>query len=201
MNPTPKPVRGADRWNRLLVVLAASVIAVAGCKTDKQQAAAPGVPGAVVTQTSWAPDVLEQLLAPIALYPDELIGMILAASVNSQEVLDAGNWLLANPELNGDALDAAAKKAGFGAPMRGLVRFPTVVDMMCQEFDWTRQLGSAFTSDQKGVLDAIQRLRASAVAVGSLQSSPQQTVAQSTEKGVTVIEVKSADPKVIYVPV
>ena len=205
MSPTPSAVRGANRRNRLLAALLVTVIAVAGCKSNKEQAAAPtapgaGLPGAVVTQTSWAPDVLEQLLAPIALYPDELIGQILAASVNSQEVLDAGNWLLQNQNLKGDALDAAAKKAGFGDPMRALLRFPTVVDMMCQEFDWTRQLGAAFTSDQKGVLDAIQRLRASAVDVGSLQSNPQQIVEKTTDNGTQVILVKPADPTVIYVP-
>ena len=205
MSPTPSAVRGANRRNRLLAALLVTVIAVAGCKSNKEQAAAPtapgaGLPGAVVTQTSWAPDVLEQLLAPIALYPDELIGQILAASVNSQEVLDAGNWLLQNQNLKGDALDAAAKKAGFGDPMRALLRFPTVVDMMCQEFDWTRQLGAAFTSDQRGVLDAIQRLRASAVDVGSLQSNPQQIVEKTTDNGTQVILVKPADPTVIYVP-
>ena len=205
MSPTPSAVRGANRRNRLLAALLVTVIAVAGCKSNKEQAAAPtapgaGLPGAVVTQTSWAPDVLEQLLAPIALYPDELIGQILAASVNSQEVLDAGNWLLQNQNLKGDALDAAAKKAGFGDPMRALLRFPTVLDMMCQEFDWTRQLGAAFTSDQRGVLDAIQRLRASAVDVGSLQSNPQQIVEKTTDNGTQVILVKPADPTVIYVP-
>ena len=205
MSPTPNAVRGANRRNRLLAALLVTVIAVAGCKSNQEQAAAPtapgaGLPGAVVTQTSWAPDVLEQLLAPIALYPDELIGQILAASVNSQEVLDAGNWLLQNQNLKGDALDAAAKKAGFGDPMRALLRFPTVVDMMCQEFDWTRQLGAAFTSDQRGVLDAIQRLRASAVDVGSLQSNPQQIVEKTTDNGTQVILVKPADPTVIYVP-
>ena len=63
------------------------------------------VPAPAVTQASWAPDALEELLAPIALYPDALLGQILAASVNSQEVLDAGNWLVQNPDLEGQALD------------------------------------------------------------------------------------------------
>ena len=70
-----------------------------------------------MTQASWAPDALEELLAPIALYPDPLLGQVLAASVNSQEVLDSGNWLLQNQNLTGDALDAAAQKAGFGPAM------------------------------------------------------------------------------------
>ena len=164
------------------------------------QAPAPYVPAPVVTQASWAPDALEELLAPIALYPDSLLTQILAASVNSQEVLDAGNWLLQNQGLTGQALDDAATKAGFGPAMRSLVQFPTVIDMMCQQIDWTRQLGSAFTSDQKGVLDAVQRLRAEAARVGNLKSTPQQKVETKTENNKVVVEVKPADPKVVYVP-
>jgi hypothetical protein len=143
---------------------------------------------------------LEELVAPIALYPDQLVGQILAASVNSQEVLDAGNWLLENQTLKGNELDAAAQKVGFGPAMRALVQFPTVVDMMCQQIDWTRQLGSAYTSDQAAMLDAVQRLRAQAAQVGNLQSTPQQKVETRTENEKTVIEVKPADPQVIYVP-
>jgi len=158
------------------------------------------MPATAVTQASWAPDALEKLVAPIALYPDQLVGQILTASVNPQEVLDAGNWLLQNESLKGDALDAAAQTAGFGPAMRALVQFPTVVDMMCQQMDWTRQLGSAFTSDQKGVLDAVQRLRSQAQQVGNLKSTPQQKVESKTEDNKTIIEVKPADPQIIYVP-
>jgi hypothetical protein len=158
------------------------------------------VPAPAVTEASWSPDALEQLVAPIALYPDQLVGQILAASVNSQEVLDAGNWLLQNQNLQGEELDAAAQKAGFGPPMRALVQFPTVVDMMCEQMDWTRQLGAAFTSDQTGMLAAVQRLRAQAAQVGNLHSTPEQKVETKTEDDKTVIEVKPADPQVIYVP-
>ena len=160
----------------------------------------PTVPAPAVTQASWAPDALEELLAPIALYPDQLLGQILAASVNSQEVLDAGNWLLENQNLSGKALDDAAQKLGFGAAMRALLQFPTVVDMLCQEIDWTRQVGSAFSSDQKSVLDAVQRLRLQAAEVGNLKSTPEQTVETKTENNQTIVEVKPADPQVVYVP-
>jgi len=153
-----------------------------------------------VTQASWAPDALEKLVAPIALYPDQLVGQILAASVNSQEVLDAGNWLLQNQNLKSDALDSAAQKAGFGSATRALVQFPSVLDMMCQQMDWTRQLGAAFTSDQKGVLDAVQSLRAQAVQVGNLKTTPQQKVETKVENDKTIIEVQPANPQVVYVP-
>src|SRR5262252_1752944 len=130
---------------RVLLKVVACGIVIAGCrgKSDKQSAGdavapPPGSAAATalpVTQASWGPDALDELIAPIALYPDQLVGQILAASVNTQEVLDAGNWMLENQNLKGDALDAAAQKAGFGPPTRALVQFPSVVDMMCQEMD------------------------------------------------------------------
>jgi Protein of unknown function (DUF3300) len=193
----------------------ACVMVVAGCDsggqkqettaatpaaTESAAAAPPVVPAQAVTQASWAPDALEELLAPIALYPDVLLTQVLTASVNAQEVLDGGNWLLQNQNMQGDALDAAAEKAGFGPAMRALVQFPTVVDMMCQQIDWTRQLGSAFTSDQKAVLDAVQRLRTQAAEVGNLKSTPEQKVETKTENDKVIVEVKPADPKVVYVP-
>jgi Protein of unknown function (DUF3300) len=216
-------LRPDPRLMRRVMVTAWAVAATiaAGCGSDKSPppavatdpaAALPAsgaptaagvpapAPAAAVTQASWAPDALEELLAPIALYPDALLSQVLAASVNSQEVLDGGNWLLENENLKGDELDKAAEKAGFGPAMRALVQFPTVVDMMCQQIDWTKQVGSAFTSDQASVLDAVQRLRAQAKDVGNLQSTPQQTVETKTENNKVVVEVKPADPKVVYVP-
>jgi hypothetical protein len=107
----------------------------------------------------------------------------------------------AEPDLTGgDALDSAATQAGFGPAMRALFQFPTVVDMLCQQIDWTRQVGSAFTSDQKAVLDAVQRLRTQAAAAGNLKSTPEQTVEKKSEGDKVIVEVKPADPKVVYVP-
>jgi hypothetical protein len=191
---------------RAVLKLVACAIVLTGCREKKQEessgdvARTPATAAMPVTQASWAPDALDELVAPIALYPDQLVGQILAASVNTQEVLDAGNWLLQNENLKGDQLDTAAQKAGFGPAVRALVQFPTVVDMMCQEIDWTKQVGAAFTSDQKAVLDAIQRLRAQAADVGNLVSTPQQTVEHKEEDGKEIVEVKPADPKVVYVP-
>jgi len=191
---------------KAILKLVACAIVLAGCRGKKQEASsgdavvAPGTTAMPVTQASWDPDAIDEIVAPIALYPDQLVGQILAASVNTQEVLDAGNWLLENQTLKGDQLDAAAQKAGFGPATRALLQFPTVVDMMCQEIDWTKQVGAAFTSDQKGVLDAIQRLRAQAADVGNLKTTPQQTVEHRKDEGKEVIEVKPADPKVVYVP-
>jgi hypothetical protein len=213
MKAIPTMLRSGALVPKLMVILGCALL-LAGCGSKQSPAAAnpaaatasadatppSGAPAPAITQASWEPDELEKLVAPIALYPDQLVGQILAASVNVQEVLDGGNWLLQNPSLKGDALDAAAQKAGLGPAMRALVQFPTVVDMMCQQLDWTRQLGAAFTSDQKAVLDAVQRLRAQAAQVGNLKSTPQQTVETKTENQKTVIEVKPANPQIIYVP-
>ena len=147
-----------------------------------------------------APAALDELLAPVALYPDALLAQVLAAAANPQEVMDGGNWLLQNTNLQGQALQDAAKQAGFGPPMQALVMFPTVVDMMCQNFDWTKQLGSAFNTDQAAVMASVQRLRAQAASVGNLKSNPQQTVETRTVEKQQVIVIQPADPKVIYVP-
>ena len=149
---------------------------------------------------AWEPSALDELLAPIALYPDALVGQVLAASANAQEVLDAGNWLLDNQNLQGKELDAAAGKLGFSPAVRSLVQFPSVLDMMCSQLDWTKEVGQAYTADQRGVLDSIQRLRSQAAAVGNLKSTPQQKVEKTQDEGKEVIVVQPADPKVVYVP-
>src|SRR5277367_3689125 len=147
-----------------------------------------------------SPAQLDKLLAPVALYPDALLMQVLAASVDSQEVLDGGNWLLQNKTLEGDQLDSASKSAGFGAAMMALFHFPQVIDMMCSEIDWTRQLGAAFTADQGAVLDSVQRLRAQAQQAGNLQTTSQQTVVTQQASGQQVIVIQPANPQVIYVP-
>lgn len=159
-----------------------------------QAAPAPAAP------VDTSPATLDHLLAPIALYPDPLLMQVLAASIDSQEVLDGGNWLLENKSLEGTALDDAAKKAGFGAAMQALFHFPDVVDLMCTQLDWTRQLGEAFNADQAGVLASVQRLRAQAKQYGTLKSSPQQTVTTQTDNGKQVIIIQPANPQVVYVP-
>src|SRR5271163_2474335 len=146
------------------------------------------------------PDQLDKLLAPVALYPDALLMQVLAASINSQEVLDGGNWLLQNKSLEGAQLDSAAKAAGFGAAMMALFHFPQVVDMMCSEIDWTKQLGEAFTASQSAVLDSVQRLRLQAKQAGNLQTTPQQTVVTQQASGQQVIVIQPTNPQIIYVP-
>jgi hypothetical protein len=168
---------------------------------DQGVAASPTIDqAAAAIPTSWTPEALEALLAPIALYPDPILSQVLIASTNPQEVLDAGNWLLQNQGLKGKALDEAAAKVGFTPPVLALLNFPDTLDMMCRELDWTTELGSAFTADQAGVLDAVQRLRKQAMSVGNLATSPQMTVDSETQDGKEVVVLKPASDGVVYVP-
>jgi hypothetical protein len=176
----------------IVVILAVSMnMSLADGAAGLSQAGSP---------SATTPEQLDKLLAPVALYPDALLMQVLAASVNSQEVLDGGNWLLQNKTLQGDQLDSASKSAGFGPAMMALMHFPQVVDMMCSEIDWTRQLGEAFNANQSAVLDSVQRLRLQAKQAGNLQTTPQQTVVTQQASGQQVIVIQPTNPQVIYVP-
>lgn len=186
--------------------IVAILLAVPGCgnKEESPSATAPAGTaasgGAAATPGSWTPEALEELLAPIAIYPDVVLGHVLAASTNPQEVLDAGNWLLDHQDLSGSEIDAEATKLGLSPSVKALLQFPEVMDMLCMQIDWTTELGQAFTADQGAVLDAVQRLRAQAKDVGNLQSSPQLKVETETQDGKEVIKVAPPSPEVVYVP-
>ncbi len=163
-------------------------------------AAAPAAQPLAESDQTWTPEQLEALLAPVALYPEPVLSQLLLAATNPQEVLDAGNWLVANPELEGAALEDAAKAAGFTPPVRAVMQFRAIVDQMCLEMGWTTELGQAFVNDQAGVLAAVQRLRKQAQDVGNLKSSPQMKVETKVENGKEAIVIEPPSPEVIYVP-
>jgi Protein of unknown function (DUF3300) len=212
-------IRALDR-RKLAIALAFSVAtALAGCGKKEEPAAtttavapttaapeaAPAaaptpISAADVANATWTPEALEELLAPIALYPDPVLSQVLIAATNPQEVLDAGNWLIANEGLKGKALDDGAAQAGFTPPIRALVQFPETIDMMCMELGWTTELGQAFVADQAGVLDAVQRLRRQAMDVGNLKSSEAMKVSTETQEGQEVVVLSPPKPEVVYVP-
>ena len=162
--------------------------------------AAPTAPPLASNDQTWTPEEMEALLAPIALYPDPVLSQVLLASTNPQEVLDAGNWLVENPDLKDKALDQAAEKAGFTPPMRAIMQFRQIVDQLCLEMGWTSELGQAFTNDESGVFAAVQRLRTQAKDVGNLQSSEQMKVEEKTQGGEQAIVISPPSPQVVYVP-
>jgi len=144
---------------------------------------------------------MDKLLAPVALYPDALLAQVLACASSPQQVTEVNKWLQQNSQLQGTDLQEAAEKAGFDASFIALVLFPDVLKLLGDNLPWTTELGKAFTSDQKGVLDSAQRLRAQAQAVGNLKTTPQQEVKTETQNGTQVIVIQPANPQVVYVPV
>src|SRR5271163_3912868 len=147
------------------------------------------------------PDELDQLLAPVALYPDSLLAQITTASTNPQEILDVDNWLQQNSTLTGAELTDAAEKQGFDPAFIALTNFPQVLDMMAQNIDDYAAIGEAFSTDQGAVTASIQRLRAQAYAAGTLQSNSQQQVEVQQPAGQTIYVIQPANPQVVYVPV
>lgn len=147
------------------------------------------------------PQQLDQLLAPVALYPDALLAQITTAATNPQEILDVDNWLQQNPGLTGTALTDAAEKQGFDPAFIALTNFPQVLNMMALHVDDYAAIGEAFQADQGSVTASIQRLRAQAYAAGSLQTNAQQQVEVQQASGQTIYVIQPASPQVVYVPV
>jgi Protein of unknown function (DUF3300) len=141
---------------------------------------------------------LDQLAAPIALYPDSLLAQILMASTYPLEVVQAGRWAKTNQSLKGDALAAALEKQDWDPSVKSLVNFPQVLDMMNEKLDWTQKMGDAFLAQQKDVMDTVQKLRLKAYGEGNLKSTEQQKVVVEEEQKTIIIE--PAKPEVVYVP-
>jgi hypothetical protein len=142
-------------------------------------------------------DQLDALLAPIALYPDQLLAQVLMAATYPLEVVQAARWIQQNPSVQGEARDQALRDKNWDPSVLSLAAFPQVLTMMNDKLEWTQQLGDAFLANQAQVMDTVQKLRAKAQDAGNLRSTPQQTVA---EEGQTIY-IEPAQPQVVYVPV
>lgn len=143
---------------------------------------------------------VEELVAPIALYPDALLAQILPASMEPQQLLDAGNWLAENQAFGAAERARAGEDLGFSVPIRSLLQFPAVLDMMCSQMDWTRQLGEAMRASPETVVDLVQRLRRQAVALGNLRSTLQQRVLSQPEPGGEIVSVRPV-AQYVYTPI
>ncbi len=158
------------------------------------------MPAAGYAQTAepFTPPQLDQLLAPIALYPDPLLGQILMASTYPLEVVEATRWLQepGNASLNGDQLAVALQSVDWDPSVKSLLVFPQTLQMMSSQPGWLQQLGDAFLAQQAQVMDSVQRLRAQARSAGTLYSTPEALV--SSDGAATTIE--PANPQLIYLP-
>jgi len=139
---------------------------------------------------------LEQILAPVALYPDDVLSQVLIASTYPLEIVQADRWAQQNKGLKGDALTSALEKQPWDPSVKSLVNFPQVLTMMSEKLDWTQKLGDAFLGQQQDVMKAVQGLRAKAQASGNLKSTNEQKVVVEKE---TII-IQPSNPQVIYVP-
>jgi hypothetical protein len=190
------------RWRRTVrlsritgLVLAVSLAGAAGQAQSQLQPATPSSHGPAL----FTPNQLEQLLAPIALYPDPLLSQILTAATYPLEVVQATRWLQdpTHAALTGAALAAALESQRWDPSIKALVPFPQILRMMDSSLDWTEAVGDAFLADHAAVMDAIQRLRQRAQSAGRLVTTAQQTVSTADQ----AIVVVPADPQLVYVPV
>jgi uncharacterized membrane protein YgcG len=142
------------------------------------------------------PEQLQQLVAPIALYPDSLVAQILAASTFPEQVVEADRWVQAHPEVKGDALGEAVDQQPWDLSVKALTTFPSVLGNMDKNLSWTSSLGDAYYNREQDVMDAVQVMRQRAQEAGNLKTTGQQTV--TTQDSTIIIEPSS--PEIVYVP-
>jgi hypothetical protein len=181
---------------RMLVLILSGSLLVAGApagfadQTD-QQTDQSSIP--VVKQT---PEQLQQLVAPIALYPDELVAEVLAASTYPTQVVEADRWLQDHKTLQGKELGDEVDNQPWDSSVKALTEFPSILANMDKNLSWTSSLGDAYVNQQHDVMDAVQVMRQRADAAGNLNSNSQQKV---KKQGKSIV-VEPVSPDVVYVP-
>ena len=175
----------------LLVITSVPPIAVG------QQPAPPGSGGNSGQGAPLPAAELQQLVAPIALYPDALVAQVLGAATFPDQVQSADGWLQQNKNLTGSNLMKAVDAQPWDPSVKALTQFPSVLDNLAKNLSWTSALGEAYHTQAADVMSAIQVLRAEAKAAGNLKSGSQITVVQQSPD---VIVIQPTNPQVVYVP-
>ncbi len=181
----------------IAMICGVSVLCAVALMAQDPAPAAPDQPPPAVALT---PDQLDNLVAPVALYPDPLLSQVLVASTYPLEIVEANQWLQQNKNLSGQALLDAARQQNWDPSVQALVALPDVMTRLTQDVRWTTDLGNAFLAQQADVMSAVQRMRGKAQTNGKLQSTQQQTVSTENENGQSAITILPANPQVIYVP-
>jgi len=177
-------------------MIAGTLVLFVACSPARDQ-----VTASAQTSAQLPTATLDQLLAPVALYPDALLAQILMSAQDPPKVAELDKWLKSNATLKGTPLQDAAVKAGFDASFVALALFPQVVAKMAEQIAWTVVLGQSFTKDKTAVFATIQKLRKQAQTVGTLKSNEQQEVeTKTTSSGEQVIVIEPTNPQIIYVP-
>jgi len=164
--------------------------------TPSPQASAAPQSGPDSTYAQQSPPQLQQLVAPIALYPDSLVGQILAAATFPEQVVEADRWVQANPGLKGPALGQAADQQPWDASVKALTAFPAVLGNMDKNLSWTSSLGDAYYNQQQDVMDAVQAMRQRAQQAGNLKTTAQQAVSDQD----STISIDPTSTDTVYVP-
>ena len=164
---------------------------------------ARNTPAAPAQETAKIPaDQLDSLVAPIAIYPDNLLSQTLVASTYPLEIVQLQQWLERNADLAKDQgkLAEAVKKQPWDPSIQAMAALPDLVKRLSDDIQWTTDLGNAFLAQQSEVMDAVQRMRAKAKGTGALQSNEQQVVETKTIESKEVIVIEQSNPQVVYVP-
>jgi Protein of unknown function (DUF3300) len=175
----------------LLIITAVPLGAGGQVPAPTESTAYPGM-GAPLTA-----EELQQLVAPIALYPDALVAQVLGGATFPDEIAAANTWLLQNKSLTGDALMNAVNTQPWDPSVKALTQFPSVLDNLAKNLSWTSALGEAYHLQAPDVMTAVQVLRAQAKAAGNLKSGSQITIVQQSPQ---VIVIQPTNPQVVYVP-
>ena len=188
------------RTSTILFLASAVVFTPLHVAVAQAPAAGAQQPAAKPAEQLLKADQLDQLVAPIALYPDTLLAEVLMASTYPLEVVQAERWATANKALKGDQLKAAVDKQPWDESVRSLVATPSVLSDMSKKLDWTQKLGDAVLAQQADVMDAVQRLRSKAQANKTLDSTKEQKVSVQKQANKEIIVIEPAVPNTIYVP-
>ena len=193
MARTTKPRCRRERYLSLLLtfVLIAGNVPARVAYSDDQPAPAIAVQAAEPT-----PAQLQQLVAPVALYPDELVAQVLAAATYPEEIVEADRWLQEHHGLQGDALAQQVDTQPWDPSVKALTQFPSVLANMDRNLSWTSALGDAYVNHEQQVMDAVQAMRRRATDAGNLQTTSQQNVVDEGSQ----IQIVPANPEVVYVP-
>src|SRR5215203_5194666 len=148
------------------------------------------------------PEQLDSLVAPIALYPDNLLSQTLVASTYPLEIVQLHQWLEKNKDIQKDQKKLTEKvaKQSWDASIQAMAPLPDLVKFLAEDVTWTTDLGNAFLAQQKDVMDAIQRMRSKASEKGALKSNEQMKVETQTVESQSVIIIEQSNPQVVYVP-
>lgn len=205
-----KMTHQGKKWSIVLLTLGA-LLALGACQKKVATAPPPPPPAAPtasayradessaqtpITSAQPSPQELQQLVAPIALYPDSLVAQVLAASTYPAQVVEADRWLQAHPGLKAQEVAKAVDQEPWDPSVKALTEFPPVLANMDKNLSWTSSLGDAYINDQQGVMNAVQQMRSQAEKAGNLKSTAQLKVSDDSQ----AVIIEPVEPEIVYVP-